>query len=123
MHKKVLIVDDEYDIRYCVKLSLEDLKEDIEVIGIESGEKCIEYLQNNNPPDLILLDIMMPKMDGWEVASKIKKNPSWASIPLFFVTAKKDAYSQSFGNIVSDDYISKPFELTELQERVKKALR
>ena len=122
MHKRVLIVDDETDIRFCVKLSLEDLKEDIEVIGIESGEKCIEYLKNNDPPDLILLDIMMPKMNGWEVASKIKKNPSWAKIPLFFVTAKKDDYSQSFGNMVSDDYIAKPFGLIELQERVKKIL-
>ena len=85
--------------------------------------KCISYLQHNISPDLILLDIMMPVMDGWSVASKIKSNPEWENIPIFFLTAKNDSYSKSFGKILSDRYISKPFDLSCLNQLINDLFR
>ena len=114
MNKTILIVDDNPDVRFGVKVGLENHVEKINLIEIENGKKCIEYLESNPNPDLILLDIMMPEMDGWEVASRIKDNPVWKNIPIFFLTAKNDPYSESFGKLVSSKYISKPFDLNEL---------
>jgi two-component system, sensor histidine kinase and response regulator len=122
MQKIILIVDDNPDIRYVIKIGMEEFDDNINIIEIENGEKCIEYLETNSPPDLILLDIMMPGLDGWGVASKIKKNPLWDHIPIFFLTAKIDSYSKSFGKIVCDKYIKKPFDLNELRESIKEVL-
>ena len=122
MKNKILIVDDDESIRFSIKFGLEELEKSFEVIEIENGEKCIEYLNNHNLPDLILLDIMMPGMDGWSVASKIKSNPNWNKIPIFFLTAKRDSYSSSFGKLLSEKYIHKPFELNELLKSIKQVL-
>jgi DNA-binding response OmpR family regulator len=122
MKNIILIVDDNQSIRFSIKIGLEELEDSYEVIEIENGEKCIEYLDNHYPPDLILLDIMMPGMDGWSVASKIKSNPNWNKIPIFFLTAKKDVYSSSFGKMLSEKYICKPFEMNELITSIKQVL-
>jgi CheY-like chemotaxis protein len=120
--KKIMVVDDEPDQILTVKLILEDLSDEYEVIGADSGMKCLELLKNNKIPDIILLDIMMPGMNGWDVAAEIKKNPIWNKIPLIFLTAKTDSFSKTFGGIVSEDYITKPFEMKELKESINKFL-
>jgi CheY-like chemotaxis protein len=84
--------------------------------------QCLELLKNNQIPDLILLDIMMPGMNGWDVAAEIRKNPIWNKIPLVFLTAKTNSFSKTFGGIVSEDYITKPFEMKELKESIDKFL-
>ena len=122
MKKKIMMVDDEPDQLITVKMILEDLSDEYEFIGADSGEKCFELLKNNQIPDLIFLDIMMPGMNGWDVASEIKKNPKWNKIPIVFLTAKADPFSKTFGGIVSQDYITKPFERKELKESIDKIL-
>ena len=67
MKKKVMIVDDEQDQILTIKLFLEDFGEEYDVISADSGEKCLELLRHDKIPDIILLDIMMPEMNGWEV--------------------------------------------------------
>ncbi len=122
MKKKIMVVDDEPDQILTVKLVIEDFSDKYEVIGADSGKQCLELLKDSQIPDLILLDIMMPGMNGWDVAAEIKKNPIWNKIPLVFLTAKTDSFSKTFGGIVSQDYITKPYEKKELKECIDKFL-
>ena len=72
MKKRIMIVDDNLDVIAMVKKGLERITDEYEIIGIDSGKKCLESL-NDQIPDLILLDIMMPEMDGWETLDKLKR--------------------------------------------------
>ncbi len=120
--RKILIVDDEPDQRYTIKVTLEDAIKDFEVISAGSGEECIEKLKKNEVPDLILLDIMMPEMNGWEVLKIVKENKEWSKIPIIFLTAKTDEIAQEHGDLIADDYIEKPFDINELTKRINKLL-
>jgi CheY-like chemotaxis protein len=122
MKKKIMVVDDEPDQIFTAKMILEDFSSEYQVIGVSSGRKCIELLKNNKIPDIIFLDIMMPGMNGWDVAAEIKKNPKWKKIPLVFLTAKTDSLSATFGKIVSEEYILKPFEINDLKKSIDKFL-
>ena len=73
-------------------------------------------------PDLVLLDIMMPEINGWDVAAKIKENPKWSDIPIVFLTVKGDTMSIGMGGIVAEDYITKPFDIVDLKNRVERIL-
>ena len=116
-----MIVDDEPDIRYTIKDDLEDIYGDeCEVIAVDGGEKCLELLKNNRIPDIILLDIMMPKMSGWELYDKIKDNPSWKHVPIVFLTARTDDIAKDAGVLLGKDYIEKPFEIEDLKRRIDK---
>ena len=122
MKKKIMAVDDEPDQIFTVKSILEDLSDEFEIIEVESGKKCLELLENNQLPDLIFLDVMMPGMSGWDVAAEIKKNPKWNKIPIIFLTAKTDPLCKTFGGIVCDEYITKPFEMKDLKWCIEKYL-
>ena len=122
MKKKIIIVDDNTDLVYTVKKVLERLIDGYEVTGAGSGNECFDLLKKGEIPDLILLDIMMPQMDGWQVFAKLKENPGWREIPIVFLTAKTDEYSKGFGKISAHDYIEKPFEMSELKVRIDKVL-
>ena len=122
MKKKIIIVDDNPDLVYTVKKVLERLIDGYEVTGAGSGNECFDLLKKGEIPDLILLDIMMPQMDGWQVFAKLKENPGWREIPIVFLTAKTDEYSKGFGKISAHDYIEKPFEMSELKVRIDKVL-
>jgi CheY-like chemotaxis protein len=122
MKKKIMVVDDEPDQIFTIKLVIENLRDNIEVMGVESGEHCLELLKNNQIPDIILLDIMMPGMNGWDVAAEIKKNPIWNKIPLIFLTAKTDTFSKTLGGMVSEEYITKPFQKIDLKKCIDKYL-
>ena len=85
--------------------------------------KCIELLKNNEIPDLILLDIMMPEMNGWELFDKLKDNPSWGKIPIVFLTARTDRIAENAGQFLGDDYIEKPVKAEELRNIIEKTLK
>ena len=121
MPKKIMVIDDEPDILFTVGQMLEI--SGYEVIKAQDGETAIEKLNELQiMPDLILLDIMMPKLSGWDVAAKIKENPDWKSIPIVFLTAKGDTMSVGMGGLASEDYIIKPFDIQDLKVRVEKVL-
>jgi CheY-like chemotaxis protein len=83
---KILVVDDMEDVRTVVKAGLE--REGHEVMEAASGEECLKFLQTNEKPDLILLDVMMPGMDGWEVATTVKADETLKEIIICMLTAK-----------------------------------
>ena len=121
--KKIMIVDDEPDQIFGIKTAMEEIySNEYEVISAESGKKCFELLENDKVPDLILLDIMMPEMSGWEVYDKLRDNPSWRTIPIVFLTARTDRIAENAGEFLGDDYIEKPIEIEELRNRIEKVL-
>ncbi|MBN1860201.1 MAG: response regulator [Candidatus Thermoplasmatota archaeon] len=122
MAKTILIVDDYADILVSVKQVLESISDKYHVIGVDSGEKCLQILQENQLPDLILLDIMMPGMSGWDVAARIKEDDRWRDIPIVFLSAKGDDMSTGIGHLTSEDYIVKPFDIMKLKECIDRIL-
>jgi len=122
MSKKIFIVDDDPGVIYTVKHGLEDSDEEIEVISIDSGKGCLKLLENQEIPDIILLDIMMPEMSGWETYNKIKANLAWKEIPIIFLTARKDQIAKNAGGFLGEDYIEKPFKIPDLKQRIDQIL-
>lgn len=116
--KKILAVDDDAGVLMSVKEGLNALVSGYEIFTANDGKECLEFLNAGNKPDLIILDLMMPNMDGWEVQRKIQESKEWKDIPLMFLTAKTDEYSKRMGNIVGKEFIEKPFEITELKNRI-----
>ena len=116
-----MFVDDESDQIFAVRKALEKPDVGYEIIPAESGKKCLELLKNNEMPDLILLDIMMPEMSGWELFDKLKESPSWKNIPVVFLTARQDRINA--GGFLGDDYIEKPFDVDNLKRRIDKVLK
>ncbi len=118
---KILLVDDEIDTLLPLKMSLE--AEDYLVLGASNGFEALE-LAKTNIPDLIILDIMMPGMDGYEVCVQLKKDPVTRNIPVIMLTAKDAVREKVKGlDIGADDYVTKPFNLNELKARIKSVLR
>ena len=118
MKKKILIVDDNPMILFSVKEGLEGKYDSFSVEKALGGKECFELLNQGNIPDLILLDIMMPDINGWDVYARLQENETWKKIPIVFLTAKTDDYSKGFGKLASKDYIEKPIELEELAKRI-----
>jgi len=122
--KKIMIVDDEQDQIFSVKTGFDqEYANEYEIIPAESGKKCFELLKKNVRPDLILLDIMMPGMDGWEIFDKLKANQSWKDIPIIFLTARSDGLAANAGAMIADDYIEKPIDIEELKTRIDNVLK
>jgi len=119
MAKKIMVVDDEPDILFTVGQMLE--MNGYDVVKVKNGNECLDKL-HEGVPDLVLLDIMMPEVSGWDVAAKIKENPEWANIPIIFLTAKGDTMSIGMGGLASEDYIVKPFDIKDLKDRIEKIL-
>ncbi len=110
--QRILIVDDNEDIREV--LSTYILKEGFEPIQAEDGVSALEQFQHSNPA-LILLDIMMPGMDGYRVCEKIRET---SDVPIILITAKGEDYERVMGlDIGADDYVVKPFSPKELMAR------
>nr|WP_247965221.1 response regulator YycF [Lactiplantibacillus plantarum] len=116
--KKILVVDDEKPISDIMKFNL--TKEDYEVHVAADGEEALQKVDEVHP-DLILLDLMLPKMDGLEVARQVRKN---YDMPIIMVTAKDSELDKVLGlELGADDYVTKPFSNRELVARVKANLR
>ena len=115
---KILIVDDDKNICELLRLYLE--KEDFDTITAGNGLNAIEIYNEENP-DLILLDIMLPGIDGWQVCREIRKN---SDVPIIMLTAKGETFDRILGlELGADDYIPKPFDTKEVIARVKAVLR
>ncbi len=117
----VLVVDDNQENLELLQAYLEDME--CETVPVHSGPEALKLI-NKEPPDLILLDVMMPRMSGFEVCRRIKNNPQTCDIPVIMVTALNE-----FGDIQrgidsgTDDFISKPVNRLELLTRVKTMLK
>ncbi len=115
---KVLVVDDDPNIRELVRLYLED--EGIEVVQKGNGAEALEYAENH-PPDLVVLDIMMPGMDGWALCARLRE---LGDMPVLMITAKGEPADRIKGfKLGTDDYLVKPFDPMELALRVKALLK
>ena len=118
MAKKILIVDDERNIVDILKFNLK--KEGMETLEAYDGETGLNMALEENP-DLVLLDVMLPKMDGFEVCRRIRQV---SSVPILMLTAKEEEVDKVLGlELGADDYITKPFSPRELMARVKANLR
>ncbi len=118
---KILIVDDEIDTLLPLQRSLE--VEDYIVVGACNGKEAL-IKAITDIPDLILLDLMMPEMDGYEVCAKLKTDELTKNIPVIMLTAKDTVREKVKGlDIGADDYVTKPFHLIELKARIKSVLR
>jgi CheY-like chemotaxis protein len=122
MVKTILVVDDEHSVRYTVKHGLEGLDKDYKVIEVENGTQCLELLEKDLIPDLILLDIMMPGMNGWEVQRRLKENLVWRNIPIVILSAVGDPTSKVISSITSKNCIEKPFKIIELKQKLDEIL-
>ncbi len=118
MNQKILIVEDDTNILNIIKFNLQ--KEDYEVYTADDGEKGYNLAMEVDP-DLILLDIMMPKMDGFEVCKKIRETKE---TPIIMLTARAEEVDKVLGlELGADDYVTKPFGVKELVARVRANLR
>ncbi|MBR6693955.1 MAG: response regulator transcription factor [Clostridia bacterium] len=116
--KKILIVDD--DINICELLRLYLTKEGFDTVVCNDGETALKIALENTP-DLILLDIMLPKLDGWQVCRAIRKE---SNVPIIMTTAKGETFDKILGlELGADDYVTKPFDAKEVVARVKAVLR
>ncbi len=117
----ILVVDDEQDLLDLIEYNLK--QEGFDVIKAEDGVEGIEMAREHNP-NLILLDIMMPKMDGLEVVERIREDSKLKRIPIIFLTARGDEKTEVEGlDKGGDDYITKPISTTKLISRIKAVLR
>lgn len=115
---KVLVIDDDINICELIRLYLE--KEDYEVITVYNGKKGLDAFSESTP-NMVILDIMLPGADGWQVCREIRKI---SNIPIIMLTAKGETFDKVLGlELGADDYIVKPFEPKELVARVKAVLR
>ena len=118
MNKRVLVVDDEKLIVKGIRFSLE--QDDMKVDCAYDGEEALK-LARENTYDMILLDIMLPKLDGFEVCRQIRE---FSDVPIIMLTAKGDDMDKILGlDYGADDYITKPFNILEVKARIKAIMR
>lgn len=121
MSKTILIVDDEKDIRDLLEFNLE--AEGYHIVQARDGNEALTQAEQHQP-DLILLDIMLPEKDGWEVLQELRKSSSTAQIPVIFLTAKDNEIDEIIGlELGADDYVVKPIAIRKLLARIKSTLR
>ncbi len=115
---KIMIVDDDENICELLRLYLE--KDGFETLTVNNGLKAVEA-EGRFLPDLILLDIMLPGIDGWQVCREIRKS---SDVPIIMLTAKGETFDKILGlELGADDYVSKPFDAKEVIARIKAVLR
>jgi putative two-component system response regulator len=117
-HKpRILVVDDE---PFYIELLVESLADQYVVAVAKNGEQALRRVQGDSPPNLILLDVLMPEMDGYQACERLKKNPLTSEIPIIFLTTKGEETDELKGfELGAVDYITKPISIPILQTRVK----
>ena len=120
--KRILCIEDDEDMVDLIRLIL--TRRGFEVFGANRGASGLEIIRKEKP-DLVLLDLMMPEMDGWEVYQQIKSDEATKNIPVIVVTAKAQSIDRVLGLHIAkvDDYISKPFSPQELLDSIESVLR
>ncbi len=114
---RILIVDDD---QLNISILTEILHWDYEITAAKSGDEALKLVAGSHPPDLILLDIMMPEMDGYQVCRRIKADSNTAYIPIFFVTAVTEAMDEAKAfELGAVDYVTKPFNPITVKARIK----
>jgi DNA-binding response OmpR family regulator len=123
MEKKILIVDDEAHIRMLIGQTLEELEDEgVEFITADNGQTALELIQSEKP-NLVFLDVMMPKMNGMDVCSKIKKDLGMHDVFIIILTAKGQELDKQKGQEVGADiYMTKPFDPEVLLTKAKEVL-
>jgi CheY-like chemotaxis protein len=123
--QKIMIVDDDTEHTKIVKNLLEEWNEPYEVICVSNGLECLELLDKlskEDLPNLILLDIMMPVMDGWETYHHLRKNSSYKQIPVIFFSARKDYFAKKYGEMFGTDFIEKPYDVDDLFDKIRQLM-
>jgi len=119
--KKILVVDDEPDVASLLTLMLKS--QGYDVITARDGQEALEKARNQNP-DLILLDVMLPKMDGYKVARMLKFDENFSHIPIILLTAKIQEKDRQTGmEMGANDYVTKPFDTALLLSKIKAILQ
>lgn len=123
MDKKILIVDDEAHIRMLISQTLEELEDEgVEFLTADNGETALEMIQSEKP-NLVFLDVMMPKMNGMDVCSKVKKELDLQDVFIIILTAKGQELDRQRGQQVGADiYMTKPFDPEALLSKAKEVL-
>ncbi len=119
--KRIVYFEDDPDMIELVRIIL--AREGFQIDGVSEGESGLNFVRNTQP-DLVLLDLMLPDMDGWEVFRQLKQDESTEAIPVMVVTAKSQSIDKVLGIEIAkvDEYISKPFRPHELVELVNRVL-
>ncbi len=120
MQKKILAVDDERGIINTLKISLES--DNYKVVEAYTGDGAIRKARSD-APDLILLDIMLPDMTGYEICNKLRKDPLTRSIPIIMLTGMGETGRMAGLELGANEYITKPFDLNELKTKIRNVLR
>jgi len=121
--QKILIVDDDTEHTKIIKDLLEDCNKPYEVTCVSNGLECLELLDKLSTnkealPNLIMLDIMMPVMDGWETFHHLRKNSTYRRIPVLFFSARKDFFAKKYGEFFGTDFLEKPYNVDDLFEKI-----
>jgi type II secretory ATPase GspE/PulE/Tfp pilus assembly ATPase PilB-like protein len=120
---RVMVVDDDEDIRQVVSFTLKKLPLPMEIVTAADGQEAVQKA-TEMPPDFVVLDVMMPRMDGFETCQRLRQNVRTAFVPVLMLTASADEASRTKGYLVgTDDYMSKPFLPLDLNLRVTRLLR
>lgn len=121
-NRTIVIVEDEQEMIDLIELIL--TRRGFDVVGANGGTAGLQAIREHKP-DLVLLDLMMPEMDGWQVYQQLKADESTVNIPVIVVTAKAQNIDKVLGLHIAkvDDYIPKPFSLEELVSRIEKVLK
>ncbi|MDD5558482.1 ATPase, T2SS/T4P/T4SS family [Candidatus Methylomirabilis sp.] len=120
---KILVVDDEEDVRRIVAIALQQLPFSAEILTAGNGMEALKAVEAEQP-SLVILDLMMPQMDGFEVCRRLRENVKTAFIPILMLTARGESETRTKAFLVgTDDYLMKPFEINELNARVGRLVR
>ena len=121
MNETILVVDDQHNIRALLRMYLE--REGFRVVEAADGETALQRLRDHAPPDLLILDLMLPGVDGWEICRQVRAGPH-GDLPILMLTARDDDVDKIVGlELGADDYVTKPFNPREIVARVKAILR
>ena len=115
---KVLVIDDMEDILYAVKVGLEGLQKGYEIFQAKSAEEGLQKIPQVQP-DVIIMDVMMPGMDGLDATIRIKNDPSMQHIPVIVLTAKTDNLTKGVGEVAADAFMEKPLDIQSLDQTIE----